>query len=170
MDWSKQNVELAAETGLTQERIQQIRLRVGAPKSPQQHRWRKTAKVLPWARDNLDQIKGLSWAEVVLKYGLPPYERESTLHQFLKPFLRNGSRKHRWDLMNFKLPNRDLQRIWRLPYNKAGSYRYEHRLPLSTWCFSGPRYTHFTRRRQIQAYHRAVKAEERKAARHFAQA
>ena len=169
VDWSKQNVELAAETGLTQERIRQIRQQIGALQSPHKKRWRKTAKALQWAKDNLDKLKGLSWAEVMLKDGLPPSGRESTLHQFLKPFLRNGSQKHRWDLMNFRLPNRDLQRIWKLPYNTAGSYRYRTQLPPPKWFFRGPGYTHFTRR-QLQAYHWAVKAEERKAARHFAQA
>lgn len=43
-----------------------------------------------------------------------------------RPFLRDGIRirKHRWDLMNFSLPNRDLDRIWRLPFNMAASYRF----------------------------------------------
>jgi hypothetical protein len=170
VDWSKQNVVLAAETGLTQERIRQIRIRVGAPKSPHQHRCRRTHLRIQWAKDNLDKLKGLTWAELRQKYGLTPHWHCGPFYEFIKPLLRDGRliRKRPWDLMNFRLPNRDLQRIWRLPYKTAGSYRYLKQLPLSTWCFSGPRYTHFTKR-QLQAYHRTVKAEERKAAKFFAQ-
>ena len=170
VDWSKHNAELADETGLSPERIRQIRLRVGAPKPPYRRRMPKSAKLLQWAKDNLDKLKGLSWAELRRKYGLTCW-RGGPLYQFLKPFLRDGREIHCWDLMNFRLPNRDLERIWRLPRNMVASYRFRKQRPPSTWYFRpGPGYTHFRRRGQLQAYHRAVRAEERNAARYFAQA
>ena len=173
VDWSKQDCELADEMGLCRERIRQIRKQVGAPKPTHHRRVRKTAQALQWAKDNLDKLKGLSWAELRRKYGLPRHWRGSPLYQFLKPFLRDGSlnRKHRWDLMNFSLPNRDLERIWRLPYNMAGPYRFRKQLQRPTWRFKrGTGGIQFSGRRELQAYHRAVKAEERNAARYFAQA
>jgi hypothetical protein len=60
VDWLKQNVELAAETGLSQERIRQIRQQMGAPKSPQHHQSRRTLLQIQWAKDNLDKLKGFS--------------------------------------------------------------------------------------------------------------
>ena len=171
VDWSEQNVELAAETGLSRERIRQIRHLVGAPKSPHHGRVRKSAKLLQWARDRLDELRGLSGAEVWRKYGLSPHWRAGPLYQFLKPVLRNGKliRKHRWDLMNFRLPNRDLERIWRLPGNTAGAYRRRNQRPPPIWSFKRG-HPQFRGRRQLEAYHRAVSAEKRNAARYFAQA
>jgi len=171
VDWSKQNCELADELGLSRERMRKIRQQVGAPKPTHLHRRiRKSAEALQWAKDNLDKLRGLSWAELRRKYGLSRW-RGNAVYQFLKPFLRNGRRKHRWDLMNFRLPNRDLERIWRLPYNLAGPHRARKQLRQPTWRVK-PKTgeIQFNGRRECQAYHRAVKAEERNAARHFAQA
>jgi hypothetical protein len=170
MDWSKRDYELAEETGLSRERIRQIRQLVGAPRSPHHRRVRKTAAVLQWAKDNLEKLKGLSIAELGRKYGLSRWQG-SALYRFLKPFLRDGRRKHRWDLMNFNLPNCDLERIWRLSRNMAGPYRFRKQLQRPMWCSRrGRRYKHFSGRGQGQAYHRTVQAEERKAARYFAKA
>jgi hypothetical protein len=171
LDWSKQNCELADETGFNREYIRQIRRQVGAPQPTHPGRQRVTAEILQLAKDNLDRIKGLSWAEVERKYSLGSHWRSGLPHQLLKPFLRDGRlhKKHPWHLMNFRLPNSDLQRIWRLPYNMAGSYRYRKKFPPPKWPFKEGR-PQFSGRRQLQAYQRAVKAEERKATTHFAQA
>jgi hypothetical protein len=173
LDWSKTNVELADGAGLSGERLRQIRQQVGAPKSTHARRLRESVEALQWVKENLENLKGLSGAAVGRKYGLNPGWQRGPLYPLLKPFLRDGRliRKHRWDLMNFRLPNRDLERIWRLPRNMVGSYRFRKRRPRSTWYFRrGPGGTHFRGRGQFEAYRRAVKAEERKAARHFAQA
>ena len=159
--------------GLTQERIRQVRQLLGAPKPSHPHRPRKCAEALQWAKDNLEKLIGMSAAQLRREHGLTLGWRSGPLFDFLKPFLRDGRiiRKHRWDLMNFRLPNRDLRRIWRLPYNMPQGYRQRRRRPPPTWHvkpgkggiqFSGPA--------DRQAYQRAVKAEERKAARCFAQA
>jgi hypothetical protein len=173
VDWSKSNAELADAAGLSRERLRQIRQRVGAPKPTHlHHRVRKSAEALQWAKDNLEKLKGLSLSELGRKYGLSRWQG-SAVYQFLKPFLRNGrhATKHPWDLMNFSLPNGDLARIWRLPYSQVASHRSDNqrgrsrwRLKLESVCLR------FRGRGQLQAYHRAVKAEERNAARHFAQA
>ena len=172
-DWSKQDVELADEMGLSRERIRQIRQKVGAPKSARQHQMRKSAALLQWAKDNRDKFKGLSAAELGRKHGLSPYWRSSPIYPFLKPLLRDGRRirKHRWDLMNFRLPNHDLERIWRLPPNMVAAYRSRNQRPPPAWRFKRARgHPQLSRREQLPAYRRAVKAEERHAARYFAQA
>ena len=173
VDWSKQDCELAAEMGLSGERIRQIRQQLGAPKPTHPHRRRTTRQALEWAKDNLDKLEGLSWAELQRKHGLTNYWRRSPLHSFLRPFLRNGSHatKHPWDSMSFSLPNGDLARIWRLQYSQVASHRSDNqrgrsrwRLKLESVCLR------FRGRGQLQAYHQAVEAEERNAARYFAQA
>jgi len=171
LDWSKSNSELADEAGLSRERLRQIRQAVGVPKPAHRHnRLPKSAKVMQWAKDNLEKLKGLSGTELRRKYGLG-FWRGTALYQFLRPFLRDGRRKHRWGLMDFRLRNRDLERIWRLPHNVVGSHRCAKQLSRSTWYFRrGRGYTHLDGRGQIEAYRRTVKAEERKAARYFAQA
>ena len=173
LDWSKQDVELADEMGLSRERIRQIRKQVGAPEPTHHRRSRKTAQALQWAKDKLDKFKGLSAAELRRKYGLSRYWQTGLLYQFLKPLLRDGRRirKHPWDLMNFRLPNRGLERIWRLPYNLAGLYRWRKRRPPSPWRIKpGTGDIQCSGRGQLQAHHWRVKAEERNAARLFAQA
>jgi hypothetical protein len=172
VDWSKQNCELANERGLSQERIRQIRQQLGAPQPNHPGRQRVTAEVLQLAKDNLDKIKGLSWADVERKYGLASHWRRSSPHEYLKPFLRDGrlKTKHPWHLMNFRLPNSDLERIWRLPYNMAGAYRYRKRPSPQPWRFKpGTADIQYNGQGQLQAYRRDVKAEERKATRYFAQ-
>ena len=123
VDWSKRDIELAEKADLSRERIRQIRQQLGAPKPSGYRRMRRTIAALRWAKENLDQIKGLSGTELRRKYGLRPLWKAGPLAAFLKPFLRDGrlTPKHRWDLMNFNLPSRDLQRIWRLPHNLAAS-------------------------------------------------
>ena len=173
VDWSKQNCELADEMGLSGERIRQIRKQLGAPKPTHPDRKRITRQAFKWAKDNLDELKGLTWAELQRKYGLADYWRRSPLHSFLKPFLRDGTLipKHPWDQMNFRLPNRDLERIWRLPFNVVPEHRFRKQRPPPKWrCKPGRGGIPFSGRADREAYHRAVKAEERKAARYFARA
>jgi hypothetical protein len=173
VDWSKQDCKLADEMGLSRERIRQVRQRLGAPKSTHPGRKRKFAQALQWAKDNLEKLRGLSGAEVARKYNRSRSSRHGALYEFLKPFLRDGRiiRKYPWHLMDLRLPNRDLEHIWRLPNYGLSKYRWKKRHPPPTWRvkpvtweiqFSGPR--------ELQAYRRAVKAEERNAARYFAQA
>jgi hypothetical protein len=171
VDWSKQNCELAGEIGLSGERIRQIRQRLGAPNASHHNRKRNTRQALQWAKGNLDELKGLSPAELGRKYGLSTGWRSGPLYLFLKPFLRNSKRMPPWDRMNFRLPNRDVARIWRLPPNLVSKHRLK-KLHLSpTWrCKTGTGGIQFSGRAQVQAYHRAVKAEKRQAARYFAHA
>ena len=171
VDWSKQDVELAEDMGRSRERIRQIRQRLGAPQLAHPRRRRRTVAALKWAKDNLDKLEGLSGAEAGRRYGLSPHWRDGPLYRFLRPVLRDGIRirKHRWDLMNFGLPSGDLEGIWRLPRNSAGSYRLRNRLPPPAWSFQGG-HPHFRGRGGLRAYLRAVRAEERKAARYFARA
>jgi hypothetical protein len=174
VDWSKSNIELADEAGLSRERIRQVRQQLGAPKPTYGHpRMRKSAEQLQWAKDNLEKLKGLSWAEVVRKYGVSRNRWRGPLYQFLRPFLRDGRRirKYPWHQMNFRLPNRDLERIWRLPYYMVAAYRWRKRRPPPTWRVKpGTWDIQFGGRREVQAYRLAVKAEERNAARYLAQA
>jgi hypothetical protein len=172
LDWSKQNCELACEMNLTPERIRQIRQQVGNPEPDHPGRPRRARDDMQWAKNNLEKIKGMSGAEVERKYGLRHNWRAGPQYQILKPFLRDGRlhTKHPWHLMNFRLLNRDLERIWKLSYNMVGAYRYRKRLPLQLWRFtSRTGNIQDGGRGQLQAYRRDVKAEERKAARYFAQ-
>ena len=174
VDWTKQDVELAREMGLSRERIRQIRQLLGVPQSPHHGSYsayrHRNALALQWAAENLDRLEGMSGEEVRRKHGFP---RHFQVYEFLraKGVLRNGNRirKYRWSLMNFELPNGALQRIWKLPRYRATTYRSRKHLPAPKWSLAGGLGA-LQRRGELRAYHRAVKAEERKAARYFAQA
>jgi hypothetical protein len=171
-DWTKRNFELADETHLSRERISQIRKMVGAPKPKGPRQARHTVAALRWATENLDRLEGLSQAEVGRKYGLNLQWSAGPIVAFLRPLLRDGNRfqKHRWDLMNFQLPSRDLDRVWKLPYNLAAYYRWHKGLPRPRWRYRPQlELLQFKGRRRLPAYRRAVMAEERRAARWFAQ-
>ena len=171
VEWSKQDVELADELDRSRERIRQIRQELGAPQPAHPRRRRRTVAALKWAKDNLDKLRGLSGAELKRQYGLDAPWRKGSLYRLLKPVLRDGKliRKHRWDLMDFSLPSSDLERIWRLPRNTAVMYRSRNHRRRPAWSFQGG-HPQFSGRGQLQAYRRAVKAEERNAARYFARA
>jgi hypothetical protein len=172
-DWSKQDVVLAREAGLSRERIRQIRQLLGAPRSPHHGsdsaRRRQNILALQWAAENLDRLRGMSGAELEQKHG---YNRDSRVYAFLKAkgVLRNGNfnRKYRWDLMNLELPNGVLERIWKLPLYRAYTHRWQKRLPAPRWKLIGRR-ARLPRRGELPAYRRAVQAEERKAAKYFAE-
>jgi hypothetical protein len=172
-DWSKQNAELARETGLTKERIRQIRQLLGAPESPNYRkdlsRLRRNTIALQWAAKNLDRLKGLSGPEVRRKYG---FKQRCPVYEFLKAkgVLRDGRLfpKHRWDLMNFELPSGVLGRIWKLPFTATAGYRWKKRLGAPKWTLFGG-LAALQKRGELRAYNRAVTAEERKAAKCFAE-
>lgn len=172
-DWSKQNFELAQETGLSRERIRQIRQLLGAPRSPH-HRSRpaisrRDTLTVQWATENLDRLSGLSWTEVEREYG---FKRHWQVYAFLKAkgVLRHGNRirKNRWRLMNFELPNWVLERIWKLPLYRANGHRWRKHLPTPRWNLRRGRAAR-PRGGELRAYNRAVQAEERKAAKYFAE-
>jgi hypothetical protein len=170
VDWSKQDCELAAEMGLSRQRIRQVRQRLGAPKSTHPGRKRKSAQALQWAKDNLEKLRGLSGVEVAREYDRSCSLRHGALYEFLKPFLRDGRiiRKYPWHLMDLRLPNRDLERIWRLPNYRLSEYRWRKQHPPAKWQVrSGTWDIQFSGQRELQAYRRAVKAEERNAAQWF---
>jgi hypothetical protein len=170
VDWSKQNCELAAVMDLTGERIRQVRQQLSAPQPAHHDRKRKTRQAIQWAQENLEELKGLSSAELGRKYGLSRHWQSGPLYSFLKPFLRDGKRKHPWDRLNFRLPNRDLARIWRLMPNLVSKHRLMKKRRPPTWRCKTRGGIKFSGRRQRHAYHRAVRAEEQKAARYFAKA
>ena len=171
-DWSKQDRELARQKGLSRQRLTQIRQILGVPQSPDRGKHlaqiRRTTITLQWVAKNLERLKGLRAVEVRRKYGLDPH---SPQFEFLKAkgILRDGwfVRGQQWNLMNFELPSGVLERIWRLPFHAATSYRSRKRLAAAKWTLrGGPKA--MQRHGGLSAYHRAVQAEERKAAKYFA--
>jgi hypothetical protein len=173
VDWSKQDCELADETGLSNERIRQVRQRLGVPKSARSGQLRKPGKRLLWAKENLEKLKGLTGAELQRKYGPLHFKYNGPVHRFLRPFLRDGRRfrQYPWHLMNLGLPNRDLERIWRVRQYEVARHRWLKRSPAPMWHVKpGPWNLQYSGRRELQAYRRALRAEERNAARYFAQA
>ncbi len=171
LDWSKQDIELAQKTGLSRERIRQIRKSLGASKSPQHNRklapLRKTKLLLEWVKTNLNRFKGMSRAEVARKYGMGTTTRICSILR-AEGVLQDGRqfRLYRWDLMNFDLPGRTLEQIWKVPLYRATQYRCLHRLPKAKWKL-GRGMTMPRMRQELPAYNRAVREEETRAVEWF---
>jgi len=165
-DWTKQNVELAAETGLSTERIRQIRRILGAPPSPYHLQRPAVRRLLAWAKDNLDKLRGMTWREIQQMHGLD-VARGGRLYDFLRQHkvCRFGNLRHPWDQMNFELPSSVLQRVWKLPRNMVASYRLRKGLAPARWPLKG-RLAYLRKRGPLRGFLRAVKAEEKKAQRY----
>lgn len=66
--------------------------------------------------------------------------------------------KYPFDIMNWELPSVDLERIWKLPRNRAGFERWRKNYPKPTWRCNGGHWP------KSPEYRKAVTAEESKAA------
>ncbi len=168
VDWTKQNIEIATETGLTPERIRQIRRMLRVRPSPRHGRQHSTRAGLQWARENFARLQGLTYEEVQKEFGRS-INRSGLLYRYLKEHkaMRDSRVKHPWARMNFALPSQDLGRIWRLPFNMAASYRYRKGIAGPRWSYKGGPEP-LQERRHRRAYLGAVHAEERKAQEFFA--
>lgn len=164
VDWTKRDIDIAREVGRTKERVRQMRRELRKPNSPY-HRWPDRAFEIEEVAAHLNGTAVNS--RDLEAIGL---SRESALRHGIKvvliPVMERKSSKHPWHLMNWDLPNADLEEIWRVPTQRpssgAGAHsdvaqrRSEKKHP-RRWNRAGGR------RPNEAAYWRALDAEQIKA-------
>ena len=97
-------------------------------------------------------IPGRVWAETLSRYR----PRDAKPSRLAVP--------HPWDLMDWSLPNLDLKRVWRTPYNSVGAQRYRGKRGPAAWHLNERPYWTTA---EAKAHRAALAAEEAKAARWF---
>lgn len=109
LDWSKENIVLSEEIGVSREAIRVARLVIfGKPKSKRSARRPKKdyERIRQMAEDHPTWTK----AKLQRKLGVS----NSVLDRAL-PGRTKGFVKYPWQLLNWSLPRRDLARIWGIP-------------------------------------------------------
>lgn len=108
VDWCKRDAEIARELDISRERVRQVRAARGIGPSAQRalvHRFGK------WIVANREKLDGLPVYEVLKMFGC------DLSQQVARRLLRlHGIKPHdpasRWRGIDWRLPNRDLARIW----------------------------------------------------------
>jgi hypothetical protein len=132
LDWTKQDIELARETGYSRERIRQVRVQLGKPKSPNHKRYPQTE--MQKAMDALlaqhvmeENGRGRIWIpkrEIAKRTGYSPLTVQIKLSQF--GISANCREKADWANVDWGLNNKLLGEIWGIKHNLVSMHRYLH--------------------------------------------
>lgn len=126
LDWTHPDIALARSTGLTRERIRQVRIKLNKPKTHfKERKFRDFEKaftgreILSYdeARKEFSTIAPQTFRIYCDRIGINYLRRETPS-------------KIPWDKMNWDLPNTVLTEIWRIKaFNSVASHRCNHTLP-----------------------------------------
>src|SRR2546430_12398871 len=167
VDWRKQDGVIAQTMEIPGDRVRQVRKMLGAPPPANPYRHRVTNARLATVEARRAELKGLNLKNAARLLGFKNSPSPAVL-QMLKDshLVVDGRRKHPWSKMNFELPNMTLERIWKLPEQKAAHYRYLNRLGKPRWNLRGGPSRNRNWPGDNPKYRQAVRAEERKAKKH----
>ncbi len=135
-DWSLQDTVLGRLLGVSRERVRQVRRKLGKPRALHHHEYTRhivsrLAVVLDWLRAD---VVFASLEELAIVAGVSTTTVRNAMR--LRPVVGLsvcGSLIHPWPLMNWSLPNMDLDAIWGLTHNRAGTNRARHGHRQATW-------------------------------------
>ena len=107
-DWSLRDAEIARSLGISRERVRQVRAARGI--GPSAHR-ASVERFCKWIAANSERLNGLPVLDVLKLFG------SDLSVQVARRLLRaQGVKPHdstcRWRILDWRLPNRDLGRIW----------------------------------------------------------
>jgi len=161
VDWTQKDRALADSLGVSRAAVWAMRKKLGVPPAPNPKRPRSTELKLARVKAEAKVFKYLTVSETdeVLGHGC---DRASPVFRAVKEIAR-PSRKHPWEEMNFDLPSRTLDSVWKLPYNMAASYRLRTRLPPPKWNLRFVKLKAFRDSKECQQFHEGLEAEQRKA-------
>jgi len=137
-DWSKQDIELCGDHGITRERVRQIRKLLGKPKSLLYKKFRKTRAVKRLFQDLVPQVQNKSFSEILKHKEIKRLNLgRCSIRNHLKaagiPFRKDNVK---WipEEVNWHLPNCILSKIynWISPQNFP-NVRRKRNLTLSFW-------------------------------------
>lgn len=152
VDWRKANVQIAAELGMSRERVRQVRAAAGAaPAEPPAQRF------YAFVVAHCEQMRGQPVRAVIKASGVAVcYEvaRQALRRAGIGPFKRaDGSARLDW-----RLPNRDLARIHHRTIQQIANLRFRTSAGPAKWDLRGGRAL------KDAAYRAALEKETRRAA------
>jgi len=168
VDWTEKDRAIADSIGVSRAAVWAMRKKLGAPPAPNPRRPRSTELKLARIKAEAKVFKYLTVSETdeVLGHGC---DRASPVFRAVKEIAR-PSRKHPWEEMNFDLPSRVLEPIWRLSYNMAAAYRLRKRLPPPKWDLRLVRQKAFRQSKESRQFRAVLATEHRNAKRFFQEA
>ena len=136
IDWIKRDVDIARDTGVSRQRIEQIRKKLGKPNSPYQCKSPKETIIVEWINNNRSREGRVTLQEIKEELetaGKPcslPY-----IHSILKRegFKLTRSDTSPFEVINWGIPNRYLAKIWGMGSQIVSSKRYLGRKEHSSW-------------------------------------
>lgn len=144
IDWEwTQDAEIGRRFHITRERVRQIRLIHQRPPCRVSHYSKLGMRRLNWARERIEEIKGKHINDVIAMY---PYRKTmcferkawADINDMLGLGLlleeRRSLHKNKYELMDYRLPNRTLGFIWGVSAVLVGNYRHQRQK-------GAPRYT-----------------------------
>jgi len=134
LDWRLTDRELGKQMRVSRERARQMRRDLGKPDSTLWPPQIRSNKVLERAKKLLPELRGKRVIEAEKVLGIL-LRNHGSVRQFLdqKDALKRWRPTHPWHLMNFRLPNVSLSRIWRISPAVISLYRTRHRVRPPKW-------------------------------------
>lgn len=164
VNWRKQDIDIAREFGYTRERVRQVRRKLGKP-DPKTKHWSKRQHEVCRAVQALN-------GTIVTSRELKEIGIQTATARRYGAKVRNITQEERsletqsrpYHLMNWKLPNADLEDIWHVRrqmksgcHSQISQLRYERSLGKARWTRAGGK------RPDDKMYWRALDAETAKA-------
>jgi len=129
VDWTQRDSQLARAIGISRERVRQVRAARGIGPSDHQARLEQFER---WVHANRKHLHGLRADEVIAKWG-SPHSLSMARRLLKKAKVRPFSRGARWQEADWRLPNRDLARIWAVTPNCITDVRARLKMGPSQW-------------------------------------
>lgn len=170
-DWTLQDIVIAKMNDVSRERIRQIRVALGKPKSIYHHQQstdcemaRRRVKLMAKIDANRERFKTMGVKQIARVIGKCPPTAFNWIKKLEVEHV-DGLKIHPWSEVNFDLPNKTIQEIWEMPFNLASSYRDRKNKGPAKW------YRNYdilcrNENRNVVEYLAAVDAEIEKAGKH----
>jgi len=122
-DWTKKDIELAAEHNLTRERVRQIRAELLLGSSRDVHRT-LPSKIKADPAYYKELFSKHTKKELVSILGVGYFTIQKASREFDLPTLSPD--RNPWHLVDFNLPNQVIEEIWGIDHQVTSNYRREH--------------------------------------------
>lgn len=123
VDWTKQNIQLAAEFGLTPERIRQLRMKHGTEKPKTYRRRRRVLAIEQLIAEQGPNLNGKTVIQIAKVLKTVPNRSLRNLLKLNGVRVAHGLRIRSFNRMNWELPNKILDSIWDMPPGTAARER-----------------------------------------------
>ncbi len=147
IDWSKRDAEIARELCLSRERVRQVRASEGHRPSAQRA---ATERFERWVETNREKLNGMHVAEILQFFGAsisPQIARRLLRAHAIQPHDPTA----RWRELDWRLPNRDLGRIWSTSAKYIANVRAQLKVGPAKWDAKSSRIEHLLEYQQCLA-------------------